>query len=143
MQKNINKPQYQWAYVIVSVAFALVICGSFMFVKYKRNQNTNNKVDSIIKITSTTAPIRGKPDIIGKEKAHTTAFKELIPSVASTKEQQALSSNEDDETKYSIISNENTTISSINEDTLSNSDGQSTADQYTIENTQTEISNVG
>ncbi|NCA79625.1 MAG: hypothetical protein EOM76_05485 [Sphingobacteriia bacterium] len=115
MEIDINKSKYQWLYVIVSVVFAFVICGSFMFVKYRRNQTISNEVDSIIKITSTTAQAMGKPDIIGKEKAQTTAFKEPIPSVPLTKAQQTLSSNEEDETKDPINSNDNTIIESTNE----------------------------
>ena len=134
METNTNKSQYQWQYVIVSVALALVISGSFMFVKYSRNQTANNEVDSIIKITSTTAQATGKPDIIGKEKAHTTAFKEPVTSVPSTKAQQTLSSNEEDKTKDTTVSSENTS---------SESTSQMITAQGTIEDTQAETSSAG
>ncbi|NCC87101.1 MAG: hypothetical protein EOM05_04450 [Clostridia bacterium] len=143
METNINKSQYQWLYVIVSVAFAFVICGSFMFVKYRRNQTTNNEVDSIIKITSTTVQAMGKSDIIGKEKAHTTVFKEPMPSVPSTKAQQTLSSNEEYETKGPINSNDNTIIESNNEDTSSSDSTSQIIAQEKIEDIQTETSIAG
>jgi|GEM_PF-3094249 len=135
MENNINKTKYQWQYVIVAVILALVICGSFMFVKHKKSQTVNNGVDSTIKITSTTAPITGKPDVIGKEKSRTTTLKQTTESSYSLTEAQTRPSNNND--------NENTTQKLTNEDTSNTLTKESTKDENTTQTTQPETSNVG
>lgn len=140
MKLSLSKGKYQWQYVIVAVMLSFVICGSFIWWKFGNSGvKTANKSFSI---TSTTAPISGKPDVIGKEPRRTTTTNEstLIITTSrkapTTAKQTSTSGNDTNTNDTNMGDNGNNNNNGNNESDINQGDNTVTGDQPSTDEDQ-------
>ncbi len=99
MEAHIDKPNYQWKYVFVSVFLAFFICGSFMLWNHKSIMLESGDLEPTRKLTSTTAQPTGVQDIVGKEPFGNYATKESTARAKINMEQNSKEQTDESSTK--------------------------------------------